>query len=235
MNKNHGFVTIYIAMGILLITSIILAISYFPIINSISSIKLAEKSINPYIENRIGLERLYGNFYENISYNETTEYPDISKTYKLHERDIRFRDVNVKLVGGGEEDFYILNKTNIIIDVDFEKNNNLLPHQDSYYTLDLLYEGVSILDNKYKERFMSGIIVEIPNTFTYSEDAGTFNYGKYTLIVNVVNGNIESNIKYKEQSYRELEIIENEDITRILVLENNTSIGGNIKRYLKKL
>lgn len=234
MINNKGFVTIYIAMGVLIATSVIIAISYFPIINTVSSLKVVEKSIEPYIEDKIGLERLYGKFYENISYNEVTSFPDIGKLYEVEEKELRFRNVELGLSGTGEISFEIINKTKILVDVDFEKDPDLLPHEESYYIVDLLYEGTSILEEEYKETFTTGITIEIPETFTYNEDNGVFNYGEYTLIIRVINGNVHADISYEEQAYREIDIIENESIKRTLVIENDTSIGGNIKRYLKK-
>lgn len=234
MIGNKGFSTIYVAVSVLLITAAIIAISYFPIINSASSIKASEKALEPYIEDKIGLERLYGKFYENISYNEVTSFPDIGKLYEVEEKELRFRNVELGLSGTGEISFEIINKTKILVDVDFEKDPDLLPHEESYYIVDLLYEGTSILEEEYKEIFTTGITIEIPDTFTYNEETGVFNYGEYTLMVLVVNGSVQVDILYEEQTYREVEIIENETIKRTFVIENNISGGGGIKRYLKR-
>lgn len=234
MISNKGFSTIYVAMGVLLITAAIIAISYFPIINSASSIKASEKALESYIEDKIGLERLYGKFYENISYNEVISFPDIGKLYEIEEKELYFRDVELGLSEAGEISFEIMNKTKVLVDVDFERDPDLLPHEESYYIVDLLYEGTSILEEEYKEPFITGITIEIPDTFTYNEGTGVFNYGEYTLMVSVINGSIQANIHYEEQAYREMEIIENETIKRTFVIENNTSGGGSIKRYLKR-
>lgn len=225
--KRHGFINLYLVVGVMLFSIIIIAIFGYPLVNSYFRATKAVNLIEPYVESRNGLERLYGKFFENISYNEITEYPDLHKNYQIIDKDIQMRDINLSLSGSGSKIFKVLNKTDINIYINYY--STAIEDEPSYYNIKLLFGGNSIYENS---NISTGKSITIPNKFLYDETIGNFNYGDYTLVISTVNANVNATISYEEQFYRKVDIIENDDIKRTLVIENNTSIDGTITRYL---
>ena len=184
--------------------------------------------MEPYIYSRNGLERLYGKFYENISHNKDVFYEDLEKTYKIVEKDLKTRNITIN-TKKDTTSFKILNKTDINISINYY--STLDPEEEgySYYGYEISYGGDTLYSNS---GLSSSTLITIPSSFLYDEATGEFNYGNFQLSIHGVNASIDATISYNEQAYRKVEIIENNKITRTLIIKNDTSIDGSIKRYL---
>lgn len=100
--KRYGFANLYIkVMGILLFSILILGIMGYPLVNAYSKVTKSVNVVGPYVESKNGLERLYGKFYENMSYNETTSYSDLNKEYKITEKTLTNRPITLNMNGNG--------------------------------------------------------------------------------------------------------------------------------------
>jgi len=229
--KRKGFTNLIIVVGIMLFSMALISIFGFPLINSYFRTTKAINLVEPYVESMNGLERLYGKFYENISYNETTTYSDLNKIYTVIDKQLDNRPISLTVSGDSNTAFKILNKTDINITINYSPSAGLLPGDPTYYNVEIFCAGTSIYNST---NISSGKSITIPSDFLYDKTTGISNYGEYKLIINSVNSDINTNIAYNEQSYRKIEITENTDIKRTLVIENNTSIDGTIKRYLVK-
>lgn len=224
--NNKGAINTHIAFTTLIVCIFIIAIFDIVIINSYSSVDSNFSLLQDFINDRSGLERLYGKFYNNISYSKDTYYEDLDKTYKIIEDKVIYNDIVETLPYSGSTTFYINNKTDIIIDINYSRYTDLEPGEPSYYTINLTCNNKVILN----ETLSSGTIITIPSSLIYNEETEKYNYGEYILTLNGVNCNVSANINYKEQTYKKNIIIENDKITRTLILENDIK-NKNTKIY----
>lgn len=233
LENNRGATNIYIALGVLLAIFSIVSVFYVPLINRYHSIIRTTELITPYVSERNALERLYSEFYENMSFNESLVYDDLGKTYEIIEKQVTTRKVNHNLTSGGTKNFTILNKTDVVINIGFLPFENLNPGVESYYSFDITFNGKTVIKDVVKNKVKNDTQIIIPETFIYDETTGNFNYGNYVLNISTVNAYVDVDIEYYEQSYREVDIIDEKGSIKTLILKNNTSVGGTIERNLK--
>lgn len=232
--NNKGYMNLHIAIGVLIVSGFIMLCFYIPLLQTYNSVNINSYKIEPYITTRNGLERLYSKFYNNMSYNEFTSFTDLNVAYQIKEVEVETRNININS-SSDTVSFLVNNKTDIKIDLDYTDLTEL-PEQVSYYSIKLYYEDELL----FNESGLSGdYLITIPSDIVYndnfeSSDYGQYRYGQYKLIINSVNCSTSSNISYQEQSYREIEIIENDVLKRTLILKNNTSLDGDIQMYFIK-
>lgn len=225
--NKRGFTSLFIIVGITVVVLAYLIASSFPTINTVKESKQLENSMELNLKNRIGLERIYSRLYENISYNEYVEYMDIDKKYRVEELVIEHevRELDVWSSSKTMFDIDINNKTWIDVDVTFTEYEDLEPGQWGYYNVYIKYSGAILVDDDFTE----STIASINDRDVYNETTGTFNYGEYHIELTPINGYIDAVVRYKEQMYREINLIENNNIVRKIVLEKDES-GGDVAK-----
>lgn len=222
-NKGSSYFSSTAFMALILsFTYIFILIN--PLINSTSSIKDVFLSLDYYIDDRNGLERLHSKLFSNISFSGDIDYPDIEKLYKVRDLEVNKRLVTLNNVYS----FHIDNETSIEIDI----NSSSIDEEQSYY-----YNLEILLNNKVVHSYSnlkSSTSITIPASYTYNRDMDSTNYGEYEISISSYNAYISTKIEYEELDMRKIIVSSDGDEDRFIVLENDTSVGGIKQIYFLK-
>lgn len=213
-DNDKGFITLGLAMAMLIVVSVLIITFSNPMLNTTKNIKGAEKNTEKYIRAIAGKERLHSKLKENISFKGVLNYNDLDSTYNVITLNEEYESKTLKFGQSGGE-FEINNKSDINIKITSTPIDVKKVHS---YDISVEYDGVDIVGRGGKS--LSGNNnIKIGKDYLYNDSTDETNYGKYSIIVDSRNSNVSIEVSYNRLTKRELEV-KGEDFDEVIIIEN---------------